>query len=177
VVSLFCYENRAFGALIAALAGPPTLLLLTPGAAQRQASSAGSLPANVRALPLPWLAQPDFDHLLWSSELNAVRGEDSFVRALWAGAPFLWQAYPQADGAHVAKVEAAIARLAWPPEVAAAWRGWNGMAAFAGLPAAAPWRRATEAARAALWAQDDLVTRLRRFVAPRLARRDPASPC
>ena len=34
---------------------------------------------------LPWLTQPDYDRLLWSADLNFVRGEDSLVRAIWAG--------------------------------------------------------------------------------------------
>ena len=38
--------------------------------------------------------------------LNAVRGEDSLVRALWAGQPFVWHIYPQDDGAHHAKLDA-----------------------------------------------------------------------
>ena len=49
---------------------------------------------------LDWLPQAEFDRLLWSADLNIVRGEDSLVRALWAGAPFVWQLYPQHDGAH-----------------------------------------------------------------------------
>jgi hypothetical protein len=50
-------------------------------------------------------SQDDFDALLCSSDLNFVRGEDSFVRAHWAAAsaravPFVWQPYRQADAAH-----------------------------------------------------------------------------
>lgn len=36
---------------------------------------------------LPFVRQEDYDHLLWSCDFNAVRGEDSFVRAQWAGRP------------------------------------------------------------------------------------------
>ena len=50
-------------------------------------------------------SQDDFDALLCASDLNFVRGEDSFVRAHWAAAstravPFVWQPYRQADAAH-----------------------------------------------------------------------------
>ncbi|MGC8159995.1 elongation factor P maturation arginine rhamnosyltransferase EarP, partial [Salmonella enterica] len=34
---------------------------------------------------LPFVAQTDYDRLLWSCDLNFVRGEDSFARAQWAG--------------------------------------------------------------------------------------------
>jgi uncharacterized repeat protein (TIGR03837 family) len=164
VVSLFGYENPAIADLLASLAGRPTLLLLAQGPAQRQVTRT---PAGVRAAPLPWLTQVEFDHLLWACDLNAVRGEDSLVRALWAGAPFLWQAYPQADGAHAAKVQALITQLALPADAAAAMRAWNGLQRWSGLPEAARWRHAVEAARAALLAQDDLATQLRRFVMAR----------
>ena len=35
-----------------------------------------------------------------------MRGEDSFVRAQLAGRPFLWHIYPQADNAHLDKLNA-----------------------------------------------------------------------
>jgi uncharacterized repeat protein (TIGR03837 family) len=178
VVSLFCYDNEALPALLDDLAREPTLLLLTPGPAQRQVSAVLNAqpgtdrplgaPGSLRTAALPWLSQTDFDHLLWSADLNCVRGEDSLVRALWAGAPFLWQLYPQHDGAHAAKLRALLQRLDLPPPVQAAQRAWNGLAPWTGLPAAEPWRAAVERARSALQHQPDLVTQLRRFVAGRL---------
>lgn len=57
---------------------------------------------------LPMLPIDRFDHLLWSCDLNLVRGEDSWVRALWAARPFAWQPYRQADAAHEAKRRAYI---------------------------------------------------------------------
>ncbi len=166
VASLFCYENAAIGPLLATLADQPTLLLLAPGAAQRQVAGVGAVP-GLRTAELPWLSQTDFDHLLWACDLNGVRGEDSLVRALWAGSPFLWQAYPQQGGAHAAKVRALLGQLQLPNDAAAALTAWNGLAPWPGLPAAAPWRAATEAARGRLLAQDDLATQLRRFALER----------
>lgn len=162
VVALFCYENPALPALLQELAAAPTLLLLTPGHAQRQVPAA---PSGVRTVALPWLPQTAFDELLWAADLNFVRGEDSLVRALWAGAPFAWQAYPQADGAHAAKLEALLQAAEAPPAVAAAWRHWNALgppAPLAALPAA-PF----QAFRERLLAQDDLATQLIRFVETR----------
>ncbi|MBD2858784.1 elongation factor P maturation arginine rhamnosyltransferase EarP [Spongiibacter sp. KMU-158] len=55
---------------------------------------------------IPFISQQEYDQLLWSCELNLVRGEDSFVRAQWAGQPMLWHIYPQAEAAHLIKLEA-----------------------------------------------------------------------
>lgn len=162
LVSLFCYDNAALPALLDELAKSPTLLLLTRGEAQRQVSAA---PPGLRLAALPWLTQTDFDRLLWSCDLNFVRGEDSLVRAIWAGAPFVWQAYPQHDAAHHAKVEALLARMAVPADVAALWRAWNGIGgAGAGklppLPETAPWQAALGRWHSGLLAQTDLATSL-----------------
>ena len=163
VVSLFCYDGAPLPALLQDLAAAPTLVLLTPGPAQDLAA-ATALPAAVRTAALPWLTQDDFDRLLWSSDLNIVRGEDSLVRAMWAGAPFLWQAYPQHDGAHGAKIEALALRMQLPEPVRRAWRGWNGLAPWPGLPLDwAAWRAATLDWRDALLAQPELATQLRAF--------------
>jgi len=80
---------------------------------------------------LPFLAQDRYDRLLWACDINFVRGEDSFVRAQWAGRPLVWQAYRQEEEAHLAKLEAFLALYCQPMPPAAAealgrmWRAWN----------------------------------------------------
>lgn len=118
LVSLFCYEPAALTQLLYQFASnqEPTHLLVTAGRAHAAVLDAvarlnASHPQwNQReALAvsyLPYLSQHDFDHLLWACDLNFVRGEDSLVRALWAGKPLVWQIYPQDDLAHHAKLEA-----------------------------------------------------------------------
>lgn len=163
VVSLFAYANPPLPALTAALAGRPTLLLACPGPLQRQALALQR--PGLRVIALPYLPQQGYDRLLWAGDLNFVRGEDSFVRAQWAGRPFVWHIYPQDDGAHHAKLEAFMARAALPESWRTVWRGWNGLAAWpgtlTGLDAAAahapPWR-------AQLAAQPDLLSQLQRFL-------------
>jgi uncharacterized repeat protein (TIGR03837 family) len=59
----------------------------------------------------PSCRNPDYDELLWSCDLNFVRGEDSFVRAQWAGKPFVWHIYPQADDVHRVKLDAFLRSL------------------------------------------------------------------
>ena len=55
---------------------------------------------------LPFLSQQNYDFLLWSCDVNFVRGEDSWVRAIWAGKPFVWQPYWQEDNTHLLKLNA-----------------------------------------------------------------------
>ncbi len=171
IVCLFCYEGAPLQDLIRALASQPTMLLATHGIASRivadtlgPALRAGAL----RAVSLPALAQTEFDHLLWSCDINFVRGEDSFVRALWAGRPFVWHIYPQSDDAHARKLHAfnALYLRDAAPEFATHYAAlsnrWNGLARDAiTLPASTPWLDHAARWREQLLAQTDLVTQLR----------------
>jgi uncharacterized repeat protein (TIGR03837 family) len=179
-VSVFCYRNDDAASLLDALARAPTLLLLTPGPAAEQVAAVlgpGLARGALRAVHLPFLAQSEFDRLLWSCDLNFVRGEDSFVRAIWAGAPFVWQAYVQDDGAHATKLAAFLDRFLTgatadlAARVRSIFQCWNGLA-DADTPAlalddaaAAGWHAHCLRWRSALAARDDLTTRLCRFVA------------
>ncbi len=165
VVSIFCYPGAPLRDFARALADAPTLLLLTPGAAQ-DALMGMAMPKTLRRIALPWLTQHDYDHLLWSTELNVVRGEDSLVRAIWAGAPFIWHLYPQHDLAHGPKLDAFAAHFgaAQVPGLAELWRRWNGLTSGdLDLPAPTAWRNATLAWRTHLLEQPDLAHQLLRF--------------
>lgn len=87
----------------------------------------------LNVLILPFTDQDTYDRLLWACDLNFVRGEDSFMRAQWAGKPFVWQIYPQEEGTHLPKLEAFLSRyvnqLADPSSHALRefWRAWNGV--------------------------------------------------
>ncbi len=166
-VALFCYEPPAMGPLLDQLASRArgAHLLVTPGRATacvRAALAAG----HGAGLPVTWLpplTQQGFDELLWACDFNLVRGEDSLVRALWAGRPFVWQIYPQDDGAHQAKLAAWLDTLDAP----ASWRqfhaAWNGIDDSAlpeiDLPG---WQDAVQAARQRLW-DHELTGELLRF--------------
>ncbi|MDP3513031.1 MAG: elongation factor P maturation arginine rhamnosyltransferase EarP, partial [Sulfuritalea sp.] len=77
--------------------------------------------------PLPFLPQRRYDELLWACDLNFVRGEDSFVRAQWAAKPFVWQIYPQAEDAHLVKLEAFLALHPAGAALRPFWLAWNGV--------------------------------------------------
>ena len=167
VVLLFCYDNPALPRLLQDLASVPTLLLAAPGAAQAALPSLP--PTTLRTVALPHLTQAVFDQLIACADLNIVRGEDSFAQASQAGRPFIWQPYFQSDGAHGPKLEAFLDRFqAVAGEVAglrALWRGWNGLGPWPHRwPDARSWQAATQRWRDALGAQEDLMTRLKRFV-------------
>ncbi|MBY0340300.1 MAG: elongation factor P maturation arginine rhamnosyltransferase EarP [Rhodocyclaceae bacterium] len=136
---LFCYDNPALPLLLDIwAAGPgPLHCLVSAGKANAQVSAwlgqalpagQGSRRGNLHLHALPFVPQTDFDKLLWTCDLNFVRGEDSFCRALWAGIPMVWQPYPQQDAAHHAKLAAFQAHFAVPPALADFNALWNSAA-------------------------------------------------
>jgi uncharacterized repeat protein (TIGR03837 family) len=134
VISVFAYSQQGLAQWLDLLsqAEQPTWLLVADGAlAQglRQQYPAlqhadimqhGALKLQI----LPFVAQQDYDTLLALSDLNFVRGEDSVIRAHWAGRPFVWQIYRQAEQAHLDKLDAFLSLMLAdaPPALAACWR-------------------------------------------------------
>ena len=183
LVSLFCYEPAALGDLLALLEADarPTQLLVTSGRAraavqkliQNRPQAAPALRKQLSISYLPQLTQHEFDHLLWACDLNFVRGEDSLVRALWAGKPLIWQIYPQEDGAHHLKLNAFLDMLGADDTLRQFHRAWNRGADLApeGLHGATlgplnldAWQQTVTFARTRLLEMDDLVTRLLHLV-------------
>jgi len=184
LVSLFCYEPAALADLVAQWQAQarPTRLLVTSGRAAAAVRALNLPPGHgagaqtLRIDFLPALTQQDFDHMLWTCDLNLVRGEDSVVRALWAGKPFIWQIYPQHDDAHHAKLRAFLDLLDAPASLRSAHAAWNGTGSAALAPMEpAPWARWAVETRGRLWEQSDLTTRLMEFVASILGRVSPAA--
>ena len=176
-VSLFCYEPPALTGLLRRwAAGPePIQLLVTAGratsAVDQALQSLAGLDAGWNAAGrlaihrLPLLSQRDYDHLLWSCDFNFVRGEDSLVRALWAGRPFAWQIYPQHDGAHHIKLGAFLDWLQAPPAWRSFHRAWNGVEGEApAVPEPDAWAPAASSARDRALVLPELATALLRFV-------------
>ncbi|WP_284620079.1 elongation factor P maturation arginine rhamnosyltransferase EarP [Aquabacterium humicola] len=169
VVLLFCYDNPALPRLLQDLATVPTLLLAAPGPAQQSLAWTG--PPTLRTIALPWLPQVRFDELLVSTDLNIVRGEDSFAQANLAGSPCIWQLYPQHDGAHGPKLDAWVDRFSDATgfddgaALRALTRAWNGLGAWpARWPRPDHWALACAEWRDDLLGQGDLLTQLIRFV-------------
>jgi uncharacterized repeat protein (TIGR03837 family) len=123
-VSLFSYPSAPVASLIDSLnhQSRESVVLVPEGVCP-------TLPrtqhGNVLVCEIPFLDQPGFDRLLWSSDLNCVRGEDSLVRALWAARPLLWHIYPQDDDAHHVKLQAWLDASPLPGYLAPVMHGWN----------------------------------------------------
>ena len=181
LVSLFCYEPRALGALLDQLAnGPQSVkLLITAGRARAAVeawfanrmgrTSSPNVRGQLSFVYLPKLTQLAYDELLWACDLNFVRGEDSLVRAIWAGKPFVWQIYPQDDNAHHAKLDAFLKVLGACDSLTAFHHAWNGMK-VAETPSALPsidlqsWGEIATQARNRWLSHTDLTTQLLAFV-------------
>jgi uncharacterized repeat protein (TIGR03837 family) len=185
-IALFCYEPPALAALLDQLshANTPTRLLVTPVRATAAVQAIleaknGEIKHQIglqpfkhvrQQLSISYLApctQSAFDELLWACDVNLVRGEDSLVRALWAGQPFVWHIYPQHDNAHHDKLHAFLDWLEAPPSLRQFHAVWNGLSS-APLPlldedTLREWGDCVRRAKKKLWAQKDLLTQLLGF--------------
>ncbi|MFT4102780.1 MAG: elongation factor P maturation arginine rhamnosyltransferase EarP [Burkholderiaceae bacterium] len=187
-ISLFCYPVGAVVDLLECLAAHPrpVRLLVPEGVAGAALARYFGRPLTrhggplargaLQAAALRWLDQRDYDDLLHACALNFVRGEDSWIRAHWAGRPFVWQPYPQDDATRRIKLDAWLDRLTadWPEPAAEAtralhraWIGdgrigdaWPGFARYAlDEPGAARW----QAFQSSLRRQPDLASQLIEF--------------
>ena len=160
----------------AGLQGQPVRLLVCAGRATAAVKTLvengiGLQPNNYMRKPLSisyldLLTQHDFDHLLWACDLNFVRGEDSLVRALWAGRPLVWQLYPQSDDAHLAKLDAFMDVIDAPASLRDFHAALNSSAnPNSALPSPdfPAWSACIGSATHRLRAQDDLTIQLMRF--------------
>lgn len=185
-ISLFCYDTAPVGAWLDSLADSPIEMLchVPPGKplAAVKAHLGGDGPwhlGNLIVQPMPFLPQDDYDRLLRRCAVNFVRGEDSFLRAQWAGRPFVWQIYEQDEATHLVKLEAFLERYTADfdaPDkavVKAMFLAWN-----TGLGVAEAWpaflaRRAELGAGTRRWRDHlsrmpDLASALVKFCSPKV---------
>lgn len=139
-ISLFAYENAALEGLFYAWAESerPVLCLVPEGRILPQVvnyfgeGGRRYVRGNLQVVVLPFVEQEKYDELLWACDINFVRGEDSCVRAQWAGKPFVWQIYPQHDEVHWLKLNAFLSLYNRQLSLQAAqamqdlWGAWNG---------------------------------------------------
>ncbi len=117
-VSLFCYPHAPIHSLLDAMAQTKQMIAcyvpnsgIVPIIAQyfgKKTITAGESlhHKNLNLHVLPFLSQVDYDQLLSICDINFVRGEDSWIRAIWAGKPFIWQPYKQEEETHLIKLNA-----------------------------------------------------------------------
>ena len=136
IINLFCYTSAPVHELAHALvnANQAVLLLVPEGVAPSleaevaQLCACANKPSQLQIIRLPFIDQCDYDRLLWLGSLNFVRGEDSFIRAIWAAKPFIWQIYEQQENAHLVKLDAWLASSKTRKPVADVMRAWNNAA-------------------------------------------------
>jgi uncharacterized repeat protein (TIGR03837 family) len=187
-ISLFCYQNPALPDLLACWRDGDEEIVCRVAAGLPQAQVAAWLEIDftpgsrnkrgrLTLEALPFVPQRDYDTILAGCQLNFVRGEDSLVRAQWAERPFVWQAYPQTEDSHHAKLDALLdLYCAGHPNFAPLrifWQAWNThgniAAAWPAFRAALPTIATTAPAWAArIAAHGDLATNLANFCVPRL---------
>lgn len=186
-ISMFAYGNAGLPALLDAWLqqSQPIVCLIPEGKILPQIAAWLAEPdlptgavrsrAHLAFYILPFMNQDEYDRLLWTCDINFVRGEDSCVRAQWAGRPFVWQAYPQSEDAHWAKMDALSTQYTegWPQAEAQVllnmWQAWNGSGDIAQAWAAFTARKSALDFYAEQWPQrlaspGDLVSNLIAFV-------------
>lgn len=123
-ISLFAYGQANIASWLTQLQldSQRTLLLVPQGVLAEQICSIfpelASQQTAIKRLALgqltimvmPFIAQQDYDLLLACCDINFVRGEDSVIRAHWAGRPFIWQIYRQEEQAHRQKLNDFLAK-------------------------------------------------------------------
>lgn len=136
-ISLFGYSQTGIASWLHQLASSQltTLVLIPQGALANQLIAMYPDLANGRVTDgalalqvLPFVAQPLYDQLLAVCDFNFVRGEDSIIRAHWAGRPFIWQIYRQEQQAHLDKLHAFLDLMLADatPELASLVRAMHG---------------------------------------------------
>jgi len=173
-ISVFCYEPASLGLWLRQLTQLPQAVHLSVTAgratqAVRLALQGLKQTTELQVTELPCLSHTDFDQMLCEQDLNLVRGEDSFIRAIWAGKAFLWHIYPQDDAAHWVKLKAFLKVSDAPKVVVQAHLAWNAEQPTP-LPLLTPsnmaeWTDWAQGLRHRLSLQTDLLSRLESFVA------------
>ena len=173
-ISVFCYEPIGMARWLHQLTQLPIrpTLHVTAGRAsacvQAILAADPALSSMLEVVYLTPMPQDAYDAWLCRMDLNLVRGEDSLVSAMAAGVAFLWQIYPQHDGAHHAKLQAFLHETHAPPPVVQAHLAWNADQAC-DLPELTTevfiaWTQWAQQCRERMQTQDDLVRKLIEFV-------------
>lgn len=135
-ISLFAYENNAINSLLTTLAAgeQPIDAYLPIGKLNNALATEWQIPLSagesiklgqLHLHIIPFLPQSQFDALLWLCDINFVRGEESLIRALLTGKPFVWHIYPTDDDAHWQKLAAFQQAYQMPNSLVQLHHDWN----------------------------------------------------
>lgn len=102
-LSLFCYKTAPEATLLQELATYHRPVRVFKPAMRGDVTIETN--GTLTLYHIPFLTQYDYDYFLWTCDVNFVRGEDSCVRAQFAGKPMIWNIYVQDQGVHLVKLE------------------------------------------------------------------------
>ncbi|MFA7277046.1 MAG: elongation factor P maturation arginine rhamnosyltransferase EarP [Pseudobdellovibrionaceae bacterium] len=108
-ISLFAYKTAPVEAFLRGCeTSPSPVRVFAPSPAGKENVT---VHGALTLYNIPFLPQQEYDRLLWTCDLNFVRGEDSFVRAQLAAKPFIWNIYVQDENTHLIKLDAFLNTL------------------------------------------------------------------
>ena len=119
-ITLFSYENKKVETVVNSLSKKNLILNIFEGKGLNNFNNLFKLNLKtgdqfklneITVNVLPMVSQDEYDSYLIDSYINLVRGEDSIVRAMLTGNPFLWHIYPQEENAHKVKIDALFDRM------------------------------------------------------------------
>ncbi|AGF46726.1 conserved hypothetical protein of the DUF2331 family [Candidatus Kinetoplastibacterium desouzaii TCC079E] len=123
---LFCYETANIYKLIQSLQKiNKQIIILTNKDNKLIKIKKEYIPSTVHIIKIPFVNQPDFDKILWSMDINFIRGEDSFVRSILANKPMIWHIYKQEEDVHIKKLKAWLKIYNAPKFVENIILSWN----------------------------------------------------
>jgi uncharacterized repeat protein (TIGR03837 family) len=187
VALLFCYPAACIDPMLedAASSGRALHFLIPSGPVADRLLGTQSIARQGRMTfqRLAFCPQARFDELLAACDLNFVRGEDSLVRAVLTGKPFVWNIYAQEDYAHLNKLQAFIQwwEMGAAPElqsiVRMAHAAWNNHHWPAGtfdemMQLLPRWGVHAQGVAGRVWLEDDLGCQLASFVRDKLNLQD-----
>lgn len=123
VISLFGYENKAVGKIVESLEtdSKRSIIRVFEGLCldninalmgwKLEVGQHAEVGSALTIEAVPMVGHDAYDEILINSDFNLVRGEDSIVRAMHTGNPFLWQIYPQDEEAHFIKLQSFLDRM------------------------------------------------------------------
>ncbi|AFZ83516.1 conserved hypothetical protein of the DUF2331 family [Candidatus Kinetoplastibacterium blastocrithidii TCC012E] len=120
---LFCYPDAPVNDLIRSmkLLNKKIVLIANDQSLFINANSTN----NLKLVLIPFIDQDSFDKLICCMDINFIRGEDSFVRALLSGNPLIWNIYKQENNTHIDKLKSWLNLNSFPVTIKKVMYSWN----------------------------------------------------
>ncbi|AGF48887.1 elongation factor P maturation arginine rhamnosyltransferase EarP [Candidatus Kinetoplastidibacterium galati] len=120
---LFCYPSAPVNKLITSMEHLNKKIVLIVNNDSIFANNYST--DNLKLASIPFINQENFDKLICCMDINFIRGEDSFVRALLSGNPLVWNIYEQENNAHIDKLKSWLNLNNFPDTIKRLMYSWN----------------------------------------------------